>query len=147
MKILLAIDDSRFSEAAMKMVIQQMPPDRTELCVLHLVEPVLVPDYGGGKQIEAEEQWRQERGTQLVTRSEQLLVTAGFKVTTVIKEGDPRLGIVDYAAQWKADLIVMGSHGRKGLDRLLMGSVAESVARHAGCSVLIVRIPLGEIAR
>jgi nucleotide-binding universal stress UspA family protein len=118
-----------------------MPPDRIEVCVLHIIEPVLVPDYGGGKQIEAEEQWRQERGKELVTRSEQLLAKEGFKVTTVIQEGDARLGIVDYAGQWKADLIVVGSHGRKGLDRLLLGRVAESVARHADCSVLIVRIP------
>ena len=111
-KILLAIDDSKFSEAAVKTVIHQMPPDRTEVCVLHLIEPVLVPDYGGGKQIEAEEQWREERGKELVTRNEQLLAKEGFKVTTVIQEGDARLGIVDYAAQWKADLIVTGSHGR-----------------------------------
>ena len=142
MKILLAIDDSKFSEAAMKTVIQQMPPDRTEICVLHVVEPILViPDYGGVKQIEAEEQRRRGRGTELATRDEELLVKEGFKVTTAITEGDPRLGIVDYAAQWKADLIVVGSHGRKGLDLLLLGSVAESVARHARCSVLIVRIP------
>jgi len=142
MKILVAIDDSRFSEAAVKTVIQRVPPEGTEVCVLHVVEPVLViPDYGGEKQVEAEEQWRRERGKELVTRNEQLLVKEGFKVTTVVEQGDPRLGIVDYAAQWKADLIVVGSHGRKGLDRLLLGSVAESVARHARCSVLIVRIP------
>lgn len=143
MKILLAIDDSQFSVAAVKAVIQQMQPDRTDVCVLHVVEPVsVIPDYGGGKQIEAAEQWRRERGKELVTHNEQLLVKEGFKVTTVIEEGDPRLCIVDYAAQWKADLIVVGSHGRKGLERLLLGSVAESVARHARCSVLIARIPL-----
>ena len=142
MKILLAIDDSKFSEAAMKTVIQQMRPDRTEVCVLHVVEPILlIPDYGGVKQIEAAEQRKRERGKELATRNEQLLVKEGFKVTTAITEGDPRLGIVDYAAQWKADLIVVGSHGRKGLGRLLIGSVAESVARHANCSVLIVRVP------
>ena len=58
-----------------------------------------------------------------------------------MEKADPRAAIVDYAANWKADLIVLGSHGRKGLDRFLIGSVAEFVARHAFCSVQIVRIP------
>jgi nucleotide-binding universal stress UspA family protein len=49
--------------------------------------------------------------------------------------------ILDTAAKWHADLIVIGSHGRKGLDRFLLGSVSEAVARHAPCSVQIVRVP------
>jgi nucleotide-binding universal stress UspA family protein len=47
--------------------------------------------------------------------------------------------ILDEAKTWGADLIVMGSHGRHGLDRLVMGSVAEAVASHAHCSVEVVR--------
>jgi len=53
--------------------------------------------------------------------------------------GDPRVVILDTAQEWPADLIVLGSHGRRGLDRLLMGSVAEGVAIHAHCSVEVVR--------
>jgi nucleotide-binding universal stress UspA family protein len=54
-------------------------------------------------------------------------------------EGEPRSFILDEAKAWGADLIVLGSHGRQGWDRLLMGSVAESVALHAHCSVEVVR--------
>jgi nucleotide-binding universal stress UspA family protein len=54
-------------------------------------------------------------------------------------EGEPRTEILDKAKAWGADLIVLGSHGRQGWDRLLMGSVAESVALHAHCSVQVVR--------
>jgi nucleotide-binding universal stress UspA family protein len=54
--------------------------------------------------------------------------------------GDARMLILDEAKEWKADLIVLGSHGRRGLDRLLMGSVAESVAVHAHCSVEVIRL-------
>jgi nucleotide-binding universal stress UspA family protein len=43
------------------------------------------------------------------------------------------------ADEWKADLIVLGSHGKHGIEKFLLGSVAESVARHAKCSVMIVR--------
>jgi nucleotide-binding universal stress UspA family protein len=65
---------------------------------------------------------------------------AGFNVTTIAKEGDPKADVIDVAAEWRADLIMLGSHGRKGLDRFLVGSVSEAVALHAPCSVQIVRV-------
>ncbi len=57
-------------------------------------------------------------------------------------EGGPVHEIIDFAARERMDLIVMGSHGRTGLSRLLMGSVAEGVARRAPCPVLIVKQPV-----
>ena len=143
MKILLAVDDSKFSEAAAQAVITQMRPEQTEVCVLHVVEPLLlIPYYYMGQvaSLEAAQQKRMADGKELVVRLGQRLMQAGFKVQTDVKEGDPRAMILDYAAAWNPDLIVVGSHGRKGLDRFLIGSVAESLARHATCSVLIVRI-------
>jgi nucleotide-binding universal stress UspA family protein len=56
-----------------------------------------------------------------------------------VREGDPRSAIVDEAEQWGADLIVVGSHGRTGLKRWLLGSVAQAVVGHAPCSVEVVR--------
>ena len=56
-----------------------------------------------------------------------------------LKTGDPRMAIQDAAIQLRADLIVMGTHGRRGVSRLLLGSVAEQVARTAACPVLLVR--------
>lgn len=55
--------------------------------------------------------------------------------------GKPTAKILDAAKSWPADLVVIGSHGRSGVERLLLGSVAESVARHASCPVLVVRAP------
>ena len=60
-------------------------------------------------------------------------------IETVVAEGDARSVIVDEAAVWGADLIVMGSHGRAGVKRWLMGSVAHAVVGHAPCSVEVVR--------
>ena len=80
-------------------------------------------------------------GREVVGRTEQILKGAGFTVQTEVVEGDPKAKILDQALQWNPELIVMGSHGRKGFDRFLMGSVAEAVVRHAPCSVQIVRIP------
>lgn len=144
MKILLAIDDSKFSEAATAAVLRQMSPGETEICVLHVVEPLLlVPEFRSGDidRLKDAEQQLRRHGEQLVARVEQFLSKAGFSMHTVVKEGDPRAEIIDHAAKWGADLIVLGSHGRRGLERFLMGSVAEFVSRHAGCSVEIVRIP------
>jgi nucleotide-binding universal stress UspA family protein len=62
----------------------------------------------------------------------------GAIVETLIPPGDPRGVILDTAEAWPADLIVLGSHGLRGFDRLLMGSVSESVAVHAHCSVEVI---------
>ena len=63
----------------------------------------------------------------------------GATVDSLIPTGDPRGVILDTAEAWPADLIVLGSHGLGGFDRLLMGSVSESVAVHAHCSVEVIR--------
>jgi nucleotide-binding universal stress UspA family protein len=70
-----------------------------------------------------------------------MLRSKGLEVTTAVDWGDPRPKIIDDAAKWGADLIVVGSHGCKGLERFFLGSVSDAVARHAGCSVEIVRNP------
>jgi nucleotide-binding universal stress UspA family protein len=64
-----------------------------------------------------------------------------MKVTTAVQQGDPKSMTIDASAEWHADLIVVGSHGRNALDRFLMGRGSEAIARHAPCSVEIVRIP------
>jgi len=51
----------------------------------------------------------------------------------------PSRAILAAADSWEADLIVMGSHGRRGFDRIVLGSVSESVAMHARCSVEVIR--------
>jgi nucleotide-binding universal stress UspA family protein len=70
-------------------------------------------------------------------------VNSSIPVHHVLLEGDPATEIVRYAQDAMIDLIVMGTHGRTGLERLLMGSVAEKVMRDAPCSVLVVKLPKG----
>ncbi len=60
-----------------------------------------------------------------------------------LEEGEPVAGILRVADEVAADLIVMGTHGRTGLGRLVLGSVAEAVVRRAACPVLTVKIPTG----
>ena len=68
-------------------------------------------------------------------------VDSGIPVRHVLLEGNPAQQIVQFGRNAGMDLIVMGTHGRTGLERLLMGSVAEKVMRESACSVLVVKLP------
>ncbi len=151
MKILVAIDGSKFSEATMQAVANRTPTKDTEVSVLHVVEPlsVVVGDETRvySPNIEEVRHAQLKRAETLVAGAADLLRAAGFKVTTLVEEGDPVTKIIDRAAEWGADLIVLGSHGLKGFERLLLGSVSEGVARHAPCTVEIVRAPAKRVAK
>jgi nucleotide-binding universal stress UspA family protein len=71
-------------------------------------------------------------------------VNPGIPVDHVFLEGDPATQIVRYSREAGADLVVMGTHGRTGVERQLMGSVAEKVMSDASCSVLVVKLPRGQ---
>ncbi|MBA4189296.1 MAG: universal stress protein [Planctomycetaceae bacterium] len=66
-----------------------------------------------------------------------------ISVSHVLLEGDPAAEITRFAADAGIDVIVIGTHGRTGVDRPVMGSVAEKVMREASCSVLVVKLPRG----
>jgi universal stress protein A len=117
--------------------------------LIHVIEPItlyfppeVAAEYVSAPQVEALRKDRLDKGKVLLAAAADKLRKAGFTVETLLSEGDVRSAIIDNAAEKKADLIVVGSHGRKGLDRFLMGSVSEFVARHAPCSVEIVRLPV-----
>jgi nucleotide-binding universal stress UspA family protein len=147
MKILLAIDDSKLSDAAIQAVIRQARSRDTEVRVLHVVEPpsLLVARDMGGYDPALDAVWGEEtkQAQALVAKTAETLRSHGIDVTTAVQQGDPKSIIIDTSEEWHADLVVLGSHGRKALDRFLMGSVSEAVARHARCSVEIVRLPSG----
>lgn len=147
-RILLAIDDSDHSRAASREIVERMRPDETTVHVLHVVEldRMLPPafdfargaDYGGD--IAAHVRQSRDAAAALVGSVAEQLQQARFVTTTAVTEGDPRRTIVNYAAELGCDCIVMGSHGRRGVDRLFMGSVSESVVRNSHCSVYVVRL-------
>jgi nucleotide-binding universal stress UspA family protein len=144
MKIILAIDDLKSSEAAMQAVITRARPQDTEILVLHVVEPpsLMVARQMRSHNPDLKALWQEtEQQAQAMVRSAaQRLRSKGLSASSVVVKGDPKSRIIDVAAKQEADLIVLGSHGRKGVDRFLMGSVSEAVARYAACSVEIARI-------
>jgi nucleotide-binding universal stress UspA family protein len=147
MKILLAIDESECSQAATRAVIAQFPRDRAEVRVLNVDEwPNRLPTslaFAEGPTAASDildvRAQRRRQGEEVVSHAAQQLRAAGFHASTAVREGDARHAILDDATEWGPDVIVLGSHGRKGLDRFLLGSVSESVVRRAPCSVEVVR--------
>ncbi len=141
MKILIGIDDSNFSGDVLRAIVTQVRTEHTEIRVLHVLQPFAPapPQMAEGYAPELEDQ--KKPAHELVERIAKELRSAGFKVDTAVEVGDIRERIIDSAAEWGADLIVVGSHGERGIRRFLLGSVAEFVARHAKCSVEIVRTP------
>lgn len=142
--IMVAIESDEWVLAAVEAVRRQFRAECSEICLFHVLDPlVFLPLYEGAARdfarIAALRDEGMKKAQALLARAAHLLQESGYRVTSVIEEGEPRTMIVDYAAKVKADLIVVGSHGRRGLPRLLLGSVSEFVARHAPCSVEIIR--------
>jgi nucleotide-binding universal stress UspA family protein len=145
MKILLAVDDSEFSEAATKKLAAEIRPQDSEVLVLEVVEPLvsMIPPEASPDDVPVavtEQHEQLEQANETVTHAAEALRNAGFaKVQARVIEGSIRPGILSAAEEWHADLIVLGTHGRTGLKKFLLGSVAESIAEEAHCSTLIVR--------
>jgi nucleotide-binding universal stress UspA family protein len=142
MKILAAIDNSSSTGAVLKAIAAQAQPQKTSVRVLHVLQPVssaVPPQMSPGYAPELEPFAKPAK--ELLAEAEKTLAASGFKVETMLKKGDVRESIIDTAEEWGADLILLGSHNRSGAHRFLLGSVAESIARYAPCSVEIVRSP------
>ncbi|HEV2488468.1 MAG TPA: universal stress protein [Candidatus Acidoferrales bacterium] len=150
MKVLLATDGSDGAAAATRSIAGRPWPAGSHFKVVSVVE-LLMPENSISVSSSApvypasllEEVWSdaRKRAREAVAEARKTLTAAGLKIVDgeTAPEGDPRAVLLDQAREWGADLIVLGSHGRRGIDRLLMGSVSESVALHAHCSVEIIR--------
>lgn len=155
MRVLLAVDGSACSEMAVQTVIDRFRPEGTDIRVIHAVEwmremPLCFQYAHGptaGDDVVMSRNKSFERAREMVERVAAELEFKGFHPAVTTPDADPRHAIVEAARDWPADVIVMGSHGRRGLDRLLLGSVAEWVVRHAPCSVDVVRMPAAAAAR
>jgi nucleotide-binding universal stress UspA family protein len=148
-RILLAIDDSAGSSLALQELLRQTPGQKPDIKVLTVVEPPSAPvkfavaaagqmaGYPASFAPELEAETKQAQA--LVDTAVEQLRRAGLNAEAAVESGNPKSVIVDTAVHWNADLIVVGAHGRGALERFLIGSVSEAVARHAPCSVEIVR--------
>lgn len=137
--ILVPIDLSEVSESVVAeacLLAQKTGAD------LHLLHVYFIPVESVGLAQAVSERYVREFVADARAQLEALLAKHCLTPTkreVLVESGDPRDVIVSKAAELHADLIVMGTHRRRGLTRVLLGSVAESVIRTAPCSVLVVR--------
>ncbi|NGM69540.1 universal stress protein [Natronolimnobius sp. AArcel1] len=141
--VLVPIDGSPQAWAALDHAVSAHGDDR--ITMLHVVNPAdgVASDYGGGGYADPQTQDRvRKRGESLCEQARDRAAEQGGvsgTLETSVETGQPARLIVDYADKHDVDQIVMGSHGRSGVARLLLGSVAETVTRRASVPVTIVR--------
>lgn len=138
--LLVPVDFSSPSLDALEYAIQVVDRFGARLTVLHVLEPIYYDLELGLGLIEQESQKRTHWEAQLDGLA-QVVKERGLAAGSVVLGGVPSESIVTYARAQGCDLIVMGTHGRRGLSRLRYGSVAESVLRQAPCPVFTVRSP------
>lgn len=154
MKVLLATDGTKHSDAATDMVTRLKLDAGDSVKVISVVEmavPLAVDMYGGYLPDTTElEKTARETASKVVEESISKL-SSKFDSSAVSIDGDVLFGspdsrIVETAEEMNADMIVIGSHGYKRWERLLLGSVSNSVVQHAHCTVMVVRTDEGSVA-
>jgi nucleotide-binding universal stress UspA family protein len=138
-RILIALDDSAIAAHAVEVGTELATALKAQTALVHVVDPTLAfqPDSG----IPAAE-WvatqKREGQSFLATAAQR---AGELPAWQFLREGKPADQVLAAASEWDADVIVIGTHGRSGVSRLVLGSTAESVVRHAPCPVLVIRPP------
>ena len=143
-RILVAVDASQTSELALRTAIELAAAFQAQLRIVHVVDTV---NINIGAEFPAPREVTDsltERGREILREAEAKAAAAGMKADAglitldTLNQRTPE-AIASDAEAWSADLIVVGTHGRRGVSRLFLGSVAEGVARVAATPVLLVR--------
>jgi nucleotide-binding universal stress UspA family protein len=144
-KIMLALDGSKVSDSLIDEIIKLTKNQDVDLRIIHVIDESLI--YYGGPAFDYLSLialWRKE-GQDILDNAVKIITTqSSIQVETSILELKPPQGrvadvIVEEAKKWPADLLVIGTHGRRGFSRLFLGSVAENTIRISTTPVLLVR--------
>ncbi len=147
MRILVAADGSEYSVAAIHSLASRPWPKGSVAKVISIPEPFMPLGefpYFELREIEELNAAALDDAKRYAVAGAEMLSKAGLTATAetpLPRDSDAR-EIVKEAEQWQAQLVVLGSHGRRGFDRLTMGSVSEHVAMHSPCSVEVIRVPV-----
>jgi len=142
-RILCPTDFSDFSEGAYDYGLSLARHYNAELYLLHVVRPVIIgyPEYAVPDSVNEFYGELREHAEEQLREFVKVHTEGGVQAIVVVEEGVTTESILDFARETSIDMIVMGSHGRRGFQRLTLGSVTERVLRRAGCPVLAVRRP------
>lgn len=145
MKVLIAVDDPTFGDAIADFVVKHQWSGVTEFRVVHVVEPILLDQScevsflpllaANAEQVKFE--------AKALVRHVALQIRTALKtahVEELVLEGHPKESILSLAEDWPADAIVVGSHGRRGISQLIMGSVSSAIVQNAPCTITVVHL-------
>lgn len=137
--VLVPFDDSDPAREALEHAVDLFP--NGEFVVLTVADTSVLPFIPNAAEEETDEQLAEllDEATDQLTTAEDLAAERGVDLETHTRIGSPAREIVEYAESNDVDHVVMGSHGRSGVTRLLLGSVAEVVVRHSSVPVTVVR--------
>ena len=148
MKILLAVDGWEFSAQAARSIAERPWPAGAEVRILSALQ-ILLPagralfevPFIENEVVENARAEAMKRSLDAIDDAKKVISAVGLPVSDSVSVllDNPGEIILNEAASWGADLIVLGSHGRHGTDLFLLGSVSEAVAIHAECSVEVIR--------
>lgn len=141
-RIMVAVDGSDTSARGLQEAIGLAKDQKAILSIIHVVDIVVV--FGAGQFPGSYIAATREVARETIERARNAAIAAGLDpeiqtpeiVTSGYHVGDT---IAEVARDWKADLLVVGTHGRRGISRMLLGSVAERIVRMAPCPLLLVR--------
>lgn len=142
-RILVPVSEEALAEDLCHFLYNHSWPDDSELKFFYVLESLLVGSPFSvlpSAVLEERKEERRKEASKLLEKlvKESTAALPKMKISQEIVEGFPKESILSFAVEWKANLIAMGSHGRKGINRLILGSVSSGVLNHAPCSVLIL---------
>lgn len=137
-KILIATDGSKRTQNAVEMGLNIAKERGSKVYAVYVVDTVTFTSIPMDVTWENMYQLLKDEGEDAV-KAVKDQATAGVEVETKVLEGNPAVEITKFAADNGVDLIVMGTLGKSGIDRILLGSTAEKVIRIAHCPVLVIK--------
>jgi nucleotide-binding universal stress UspA family protein len=148
-KIVVATDFSPDAEAALDLALELTRSSHADVFLVHVCHMPSYAFFNGGLFVPLPSLFAEivEDAKKALRTEQEKRARSGSALYTVCLEGEPALEVIRWAEENRADLIVMGTHGRRGLRRLLMGSVAEHVVRRAVQPVLTVHAKNKESAQ
>ena len=140
-RILVPVDGSPTSNAGLDEALKLARSDRAQIRLVHIIDDTVAFNTGDGAGVNYVLDALRKSAEEVLSSSTERARRAKLQPETELIEnatGRVADAIVDRAKRWRADLIVMGTHGRRGFNRLLIGSNAELVVRHSAVPVLLV---------
>ena len=137
-KILIAIDRNPSAELVALSGLQLAKQFNAEIAMISIIDPDSIPDEDPATTRELDDMMEHNLNRSQLNVIEKIF--KDFPIRSFVEKGIPYKVIIETAEKWGADIIVMGTHGKKGLPHLLLGSVAEDVIRHSKKTVIVIPV-------